>query len=172
MVGEGHSFLGNEYDETQTTMMDEMVILVDENDNQIGSMSKVESHLGNGSLHRAFSIHIFNSEGKLLIQKRAASKITFPSVWANSCCSHPLDVDDENEMADDIGVKRAAVRKIEQELGIPPSQLPLSDFHLITRMHYLAKADEKWIEHELDHILFIKADVTLDINPNEIDNKN
>ncbi|MBT4059430.1 MAG: isopentenyl-diphosphate delta-isomerase [Euryarchaeota archaeon] len=169
MVGEGHSFLGNEYDETQTTMMDEMVILVDENDNQIGSMSKVESHLGNGSLHRAFSIHIFNSEGKLLIQKRAASKITFPSVWANSCCSHPLDVDDENEMADDIGVKRAAVRKIEQELGIPPSQLPLSDFHLITRMHYLAKADEKWIEHELDHILFIKADVTLDINPNEID---
>ena len=167
-MSENSPFLGDEYDESQSEMMSEMVILVDENDLQIGSMSKVESHLGEGTLHRAFSVLLFNSSQEMLIQKRADTKITFPSVWANSCCSHPLDIEGETEMDDDLGVKRAAIRKMEQELGITAEQLPIDDFHLITRMHYRARADEKWIEHELDHILLIQADVELKINPNEI----
>ncbi len=167
-MSENSPFLGEQYDESQSEMMSEMVILVDENDQQIGSMSKVDSHLGEGALHRAFSVLLFNSSQKMLIQKRADTKITFPSVWANSCCSHPLDVEGETEMEDDLGVKRAAIRKMEQELGISSDQLPIDDFHLITRMHYRARADEKWIEHELDHILLIQADVDLNINPNEI----
>ncbi|HIC22025.1 MAG TPA: isopentenyl-diphosphate delta-isomerase, partial [Planctomycetes bacterium] len=97
--------------------MDEMCILVDEQDNAIGSASKVDCHLGSGKLHRAFSLLLFDSKDRLLIQKRAASKITFPSVWANSCCSHPLDVKGENEAEDGIGAKRAAIRKLQQELG-------------------------------------------------------
>lgn len=169
MSGEGSTILGDEYDQSQTEMMDEQVIIIDLDDAQIGSMSKVQSHLGEGTLHRAFSVLLFNSDNKLLIQKRAASKITFPSLWANSCCSHPLNNSDEIDLDDDIGVKRAAIRKLEQELGITPDQVPIDDFHLITRMHYSARADEKWIEREIDHILFIQADVTLDINYNEID---
>ncbi|PXY75203.1 MAG: hypothetical protein CXX81_19020, partial [Methanobacteriota archaeon] len=161
-------FLDDEYDESQSEMMNEMVILVDENDFQIGSMSKVDSHIGEGTLHRAFSVLLFNSSQELLIHKRADTKITFPSVWANTCCSHPLDIEDETEMEGDLGVKRAAIRKMKQELGIPAEQLPIEDFHLITKMHYRARADIKWIEHELDHILLIQADVDLDINPNEI----
>ena len=158
-MSENSPFLSDEYDESQSEMMSEMVILVDENDLQIGSMSKVESHLGEGTLHRAFSVLLFNSSQEMLIQKRADTKITFPSVWANSCCSHPLDIEGETEMDDDLGVKRAAIRKMEQELGITAEQLPIDDFHLITRMHYRARADEKWIEHEYDHNLLIKADV-------------
>ncbi|RZD54308.1 MAG: isopentenyl-diphosphate delta-isomerase [Methanobacteriota archaeon] len=167
-MSENSPSLSDEYDGTQSKMMGEMVILVDENDKQIGSMSKVDSHLGEGFLHRAFSVLLFNSSQEMLIHKRADTKITFPSVWANSCCSHPLDVEGETEMEGDLGVKRAAIRKMKQELGISADQLPIDDFHLITRMHYRARADEKWIEHELDHILLIQADVELDINPNEI----
>ena len=169
MSGEGSSILGDEYDLLQTQMMDEQVILVDEDDLQIGSMSKVKSHLGKGTLHRAFSVLLFNSVGELLIQKRASTKITFPSVWANSCCSHPLNIEGETEMEGDLGVKRAAVRKLSQELGISDSEIPLQQFHLISRMHYLARTDGKWVEHELDHIIFIQADVNLEINHNEID---
>ncbi|MDP6741473.1 MAG: isopentenyl-diphosphate delta-isomerase [Candidatus Thalassarchaeaceae archaeon] len=165
----GSSILGDEYDPLQTQMMDEQVILVDEQDLQIGSMSKIESHLGEGVLHRAFSVLLFNSVGELLIQKRASSKITFPSVWANSCCSHPLNIEGETEMEGDLGVKRAAIRKLSQELGIDETELPLQQFHLISKMHYLARADSKWVEHELDHIIFIQSDVNLKINPNEID---
>ena len=77
-------------DSDQTSMMSESCILVDNEDVAIGSLSKLESHYMAGSLHRAFSVLLFNSKDELLVQKRASSKITFPSVWANSCCSHPL----------------------------------------------------------------------------------
>ena len=83
------------YDIDQVGMMSEQVILVDESDNMIGSMSKVDAHRGNGILHRAFSILIFDDDDRLLIQKRASHKITFPDVWANTVCSHPLHIDSE-----------------------------------------------------------------------------
>ena len=75
------------YDEAQKEMMNENCIIVDENDKITGQDSKINCHLGNGKLHRAFSVLIFNSNEKLLIQQRADEKITFPSIWANSCCS-------------------------------------------------------------------------------------
>ena len=153
------------YDAEQIEMMEENCILVDKEDNIIGKDSKVNCHLGEGKLHRAFSVLLFNNSGDLLIQKRAREKITFPSIWANSCCSHPLHI--ETELDGIYGAKVAAKRKMEQELGINSQEIDLDDLHYITKMRYKARADEKWIEYEIDYIFVIKCDV--DINPNTIE---
>ena len=153
------------YDAEQIEMMEENCILVDKEDNIIGKDSKVNCHLGEGKLHRAFSVLLFNNSGDLLIQKRAREKITFPSIWANSCCSHPLHI--ETELDGIYGAKVAAKRKMEQELGINSQEIDLDDLHYITKMKYKARADEKWIEYEIDYIFVIKCDV--DINPNTIE---
>ena len=81
-------------DSDQRSMMSELCILVDENDKPIGGASKKECHHGEGALHRAFSVLLFDTNDRLLVQKRASTKITFPSIWANTCCSHPLMVSD------------------------------------------------------------------------------
>lgn len=157
-------------DAEQKRMMSENCILVDENDNVIGHESKKMCHLlSNGlPLHRAFSVFIFDQKGRLLLQKRSDDKITFPAYWANTCCSHPLHVDGEMDGAD--GVKRAAIRKLEQELGILPDQVPFSCFTYVTRVHYRAACDETWGEHEVDYILLCRPpkDVVLNLNPNEV----
>ena len=155
-------------DEEQISLMSEAVIQVDEDDNEIGQASKVSAHFEAGLLHRAFSVLLFDSENRLLLQKRADDKVTFPGVWANSCCSHPLNSAEESELKDSLGVKRAAIRKLHQELGIDPSELKLEDFHFITKMMYSARMNEDWIEREIDHILVIQADVNLSINKNEV----
>lgn len=67
-----------------------------------------------------------------------------------------------------VGVRTAAQRKLQHELGIIPEQVPLDKFKYLTRIHYVAPSDGQWGEHEIDYILFIKADVTLQVNPNEI----
>ena len=153
------------YDQEQIEMMEEACILVDEEDNILGKDTKINCHLGDGKLHRAFSVLLFNNSGKLLIQKRASEKITFPSIWANSCCSHPLHINSEiNGIA---GAKTAAKRKMEQELGIESNQIKLEKLNYITKMIYKARADEKWVEHEIDYIFAIKCD--LDIKPNKIE---
>ena len=74
-------------------MQEEKVILVDKNDNQIGLMPKMDAHI-NGVLHRAFSIIIFNSYGKILLQKRASTKYHTPNLWSNTCCSHQREGED------------------------------------------------------------------------------
>lgn len=155
-------------DKTQSQLMGEMIILTNEIDEVLGPGSKLESHKGVGAIHRAFSVLLFDNQHRLLLQRRASDKVTFPGIWANSCCSHPLHCDSEMEEKDAMGVKRAAVRKLEQELGIPADQVPLEDFHFITKMRYTARMNENWIEREIDHILVIQADVTLAPNPNEI----
>ena len=153
------------YAQEQIEMMEEACILVDEEDNILGKDTKINCHLGDGKLHRAFSVLLFNNSGKLLIQKRASEKITFPSIWANSCCSHPLHINSEiNGIA---GAKTAAKRKMEQELGIESNQIKLEKLNYITKMIYKARADEKWVEHEIDYIFAIKCD--LDIKPNKIE---
>ncbi len=152
----------------QVKLMSEAIISVDENDKQLGKISKVESHNGAGQLHRAFSVLLFDSNNRLLLQKRASNKVTFPSVWANSCCSHPLYSEQEMELEDSLGVKRAAIRKLKQELGIDSEQVPLEQFHFVTKMMYSARMNEEWIEREIDHILIIKADVEILINENEV----
>ncbi|KAG6851071.1 hypothetical protein H0H93_002963 [Arthromyces matolae] len=162
------------YDPEQSRLMDERCILVDEDDNAIGAMDKKTCHLmeniNKGLLHRAFSVFVFRPvDGKLLLQQRASEKITFPDMWTNTCCSHPLDdIDEEKVEEDQHGVKAAGSRKLQHELGIPQNQTPIDNFQYLTRIHYLAPSDGKWGEHEVDYILFLTADVTVTPNLNEI----
>ncbi|KAI0735139.1 Isopentenyldiphosphate isomerase [Earliella scabrosa] len=162
------------YDPEQTRLMEERCILVDEEDNALGAADKKTCHLmeniNKGLLHRAFSAFVFRpSDGKLLLQQRASEKITFPDMWTNTCCSHPLDdFAEEKVEAEQLGVRVAASRKLEHELGIPRSQTPVDGFQYLTRIHYLAPSDGLWGEHEVDYILFITADVSVTPNLNEI----
>jgi isopentenyl-diphosphate Delta-isomerase len=108
-------------------------------------------NIDRGLLHRAFSVFLFDSQNRLLLQQRATEKITFPDMWTNTCCSHPLGIPGEtgSELAEAVqGVKRAAQRKLDHELGIKAAQVPLSDFKFLTRIHYKAPSDGKWGEHE------------------------
>ena len=105
-------------------------------------------NINNGLLHRAFSVFLFNSENKLLLQQRSLDKITFPDLWTNSCCSHPLNTALELEETEQRGVRRAAQRKLQHELGIRPEQVPLEKFVFLTRIYYLAPSDGTWGEHE------------------------
>lgn len=138
-----------DYDPEQARLMAEECILVNEDDVEIGSDSKKNCHLmvniKNGMLHRAFSLFVFDN-GKLLLQQRSAEKITFPSAWTNTCCSHPLFLPTERNFVD--GVKTAVVRKVNQELGITAEQIPLDSILYLTRIHYLAASDGEWGEHE------------------------
>ncbi len=117
---------------------------------------------------------LFNDENKLLLQQRSEEKITFPNVWTNTCCSHPLFFKEELELENQLGVKRAAVRKLEHELGIPPHEVSVDRFKYLTRLHYKAPCDTpsgtdpEWGEHEIDHLLFIKARVSINMNPREV----
>jgi isopentenyl-diphosphate delta-isomerase len=163
------------HDEEQIRLMDEVCIVTDEQDLPIGKASKKICHLmtniDKGLLHRAFSVFLFNDKNELLLQQRAAEKITFPDMWTNTCCSHPLGIPGEtgSNLPDAIeGVKRAAQRKLDQELGIKKEQVPLDKFRFLTRIHYKAPSDGKWGEHEIDYILFIKANVDVAANPNEV----
>lgn len=109
------------------------------------------SNIEKGLLHRAFSCFLFNSKNELLLQQRASEKITFPDMWTNTCCSHPLGIPGEtgSNLEDAImGVKRAAQRKLDQELGIKKEQVPIEKFKFLTRIHYKAPSDGKWGEHE------------------------
>ncbi|CAG8539304.1 11053_t:CDS:2 [Acaulospora morrowiae] len=160
------------YDKEQVKLMEEMCILVDENDRRIGADTKKNCHLmeniNKGLLHRAFSVFLFNSENKLLLQQRSDDKITFPGLWTNTCCSHPLNTPLELKEDDQIGVRRAAQRKLNHELGINHEQVPLDKFSFLTRIHYLAPSDGIWGEHEVDYILIIRANVDLEVNENEV----
>lgn len=163
------------YDEEQIRLMDEVCIVLDPDDVPIGTASKKVCHLmkniNDGLLHRAFSVFLFDSQRRLLLQRRATEKITFPDMWTNTCCSHPLGIPSETGSDVDAavqGVRRAAQRKLYHELGIQPAQVPLDQFRFLTRIHYKAPSDGKWGEHEIDYILFIKADVDVEVNPNEV----
>ncbi|EEY66594.1 isopentenyl pyrophosphate:dimethyllallyl pyrophosphate isomerase, putative [Phytophthora infestans T30-4] len=151
-------------DAEQLQFMKEQIVQVDEQDNVVGPISKKDAHIHDGVLHRAFSVFVFNSKNELLIQKRASEKITFPSFWANTCCSHPLFT--EGELEDGFGVKRAAIRKLEHELGIPSSIFAIDDLAYVST----AASDANWTEYEMDHILFARAEVPLDnVNKNEVE---
>ena len=117
-------------------------------------------NINKGLLHRAFSAFVFRpSDGKLLLQQRATEKITFPDMWTNTCCSHPLDDFSEEKIEEkQLGVRVAASRKLEHELGIPRSQTPVGEFQYLTRIHYLAPSDGMWGEHEGTSI-FLAASV-------------
>jgi len=162
-----------EFHHLQEAALKENCILVDENDRMIGPASKRDCHKvdsqGKLKLHRAFSVFLFNSDGDMLLQRRSVHKITFPDRYTNACCSHPLyDIEAEKEELNAIGIKRAAQRRLNYELGIPTSQIRPENFHYLTRIQYQNNGDGIWGEHEIDYILFVQKDVDLNPNPNEV----
>ncbi|NGX85207.1 MULTISPECIES: isopentenyl-diphosphate Delta-isomerase [Aequorivita] len=133
-------------------MEEEKVILVDENDQKIGLMPKMEAH-EKGLLHRAFSVFVFNSKNELMLQQRALHKYHTPGLWANTCCSHQRD----GESSIDAGKRR-----LSEEMGFT------TDLKETTTFIYKAPFDNGLTEHELDHILIGKYEGEPNINPDEV----
>jgi isopentenyl-diphosphate Delta-isomerase len=131
----------------------EQVILVDENDNMIGSMDKLDAH-HKGVLHRAFSILLFNSKGELLIQKRAAAKYHSGGLWTNTCCSHPVP-------GEPIDI--ATRRRLQFEMGID------SQTRFAYKFIYNVPLDKNLTEHELDHVFIGTFDGVPQPNPEEVE---
>ena len=123
------------YDESQTEQLEDRCILVDDQDRIIGSASKIDCHLAKnkshevghdspgGLLHRAFSVFLFNSKNELLLQQRSKFKISYPEYYTNTCCSHPRASNVEMNDLEHIGVKIAAQRRLNFELGVPMGQV-------------------------------------------------
>ncbi len=131
----------------------EHVILVDEHDNELGTMEKMEAHR-TGRLHRAFSVILFNSKGEQFLQKRALSKYHSGGLWTNACCSHPWPHEE---------MQNAARRRLNQEMGI---DLPLKFAFKFT---YRADVDSNLTEHEVDHVFVGVYDGEPVINPEEVE---
>lgn len=130
------------------------VVLVNEHDDEIGFMPKLEAHQ-KGSLHRAFSVFIFNTKGELLLQQRALGKYHSEGLWSNTCCSHPLP----NE-----ATSSAAVRRLQEEMGLQASLQFLYSFL------YKAELENGLTEHELDHVFWGISDHEPIINTAEVSN--
>lgn len=130
----------------------EQVILVNERDEPVGLMEKMEAH-EKGILHRAFSVFIFNSRNELLLQQRALTKYHSAGLWTNTCCSHPRS--GEETLA-------AAHRRLKEEMGI---EVPLS---YKTQFIYKSEFDNGLTEHELDHVFVGHTDTNPVINSEEV----
>lgn len=132
----------------------EQLILVDETDREIGTLSKGECHDGDGILHRAFSVFLFDPRGRLLIQRRAGEKRLWPQYWANSCCSHPRAGEDMNT---------ATERRMHEELGVA------AELVYLYRFRYQAHYEELGAEHELCWVYIGRtAEGEVRPNPSEI----
>ena len=129
---------------------DESLILVDRDDNETGTLSKARCHDGDGVLHRAFSVFLFDEQGRLLLQQRASGKRLWPMYWSNSCCSHPR----AGEKIDE-----AVVRRLNDELHT--SSAP----EFVYKFVYQAPFGDLGSEHELCHVFLGR--VTEDPAPNE-----
>lgn len=133
---------------------DECLILVDENDNETGLLNKAECHDGDGALHRAFSVFLFNKDGELLLQQRASGKRLWPMFWSNSCCSHPRQGE---------SIEVAAERRLQDELHADAS------LEYVYKFSYQAKYEELGSEHELCHVFLGMLDGTATRNETEIE---
>ena len=127
----------------------EALILVDEDDQPIGTASKGECHDGHGLLHRAFSLFIFNEDGELLLQQRADGKRLWGGYWSNSCCSHPRAGEEMDE---------AVHRRLAQELGMT------AELDYIYKFQYQADFGDAGAEHELCWVYLGRA--ITDVQPN------
>ncbi|XP_063583535.1 isopentenyl-diphosphate delta-isomerase 2 [Pongo abelii] len=120
-----------------------------------------------GLLHRAFSVVLFNTETRILIQQRLDTKVTFPGYFTDSCSSHPLYNPAELEEKDAIGVRQAAQKRLQAELGIPGEQISPEDIVFMTIYHHKAKSDRIWGEHEICYLLLVRKNVTVNPDPSE-----
>ncbi|NOW94285.1 isopentenyl-diphosphate Delta-isomerase [Mucilaginibacter sp. SG564] len=118
--------------------VNEYVILVNENDQMIGTMEKMEAHV-KGMLHRAFSIFIFNTKGQLLLQQRANHKYHSGGKWTNTCCSHPRPGE---------GTRNAANRRLKEEMGL------LCDLQPAFNFTYHTEIQQGITEYEYDHVFW------------------
>lgn len=132
--------------------MEEKVILVNERDEQLGTMEKMEAHR-KGVLHRAFSVFVFNTKGEMLLQRRALSKYHSAGLWTNTCCSHPRPGE---------STEAAAYRRLKEEMGM---WMPLN---YKTHFIYRAEFTNNLVEHELDHIFEGYSDAVPAINHEEV----
>jgi isopentenyl-diphosphate Delta-isomerase len=132
----------------------EPLILVDECDREVGHLSKALCHAGRGVLHRAFSLHILNEAGELLLQRRARSKRLWPLYWSNSCCSHPRRAEP---------MESAIHRRLHEELGI---RCPL---RYLFKFQYQAQYDTACSEHELCSVYIGRHSGPIRANRAEID---
>ena len=134
-------------------MLEEMVILVNNQDEQIGLMPKLEAH-EKAVLHRAFSVFVINDQKQIMLQQRASHKYHSPLLWTNTCCSHQRDGETN------IG---AGTRRLFEEMGF---ETPLKElFHFI----YKAPFDNGLTEHELDHVMVGYFNDEPTINPEEVE---
>jgi len=135
-------------------MLEEQVILVNENDEPIGLMPKLEAHQ-KAVLHRAFSVFILNDKNEIMLQQRASEKYHSPLLWTNTCCSHQRDGETNIQ---------AGIRRLFEEMGF---ETPLTElFHFI----YKAPFDNGLTEHELDHVMIGKYNQAPKINREEVEN--
>ena len=125
------------------------IILVDELDQPLGTMEKMEAHR-KGVLHRAFSVFIFNSKGEMLLQQRAKSKYHSAGLWTNACCSHPRPGED---------IATAATRRLNEELGFTTTLKKVFDFI------YRSSFENGLTEFEFDHVFVGQYDD--EINPDK-----
>lgn len=132
--------------------MEEKVILVDENNNPIGLMPKLEAH-EKAVLHRAFSVFIMNGKGEMMLQQRALHKYHSPGLWTNTCCSHQR----ENETNVEAGKRR-----LQEEMGFTTELTDVISFI------YKAPFDNGLTEHEYDHVLLGYYEGNPDINEEEV----
>ncbi|MBB1287138.1 isopentenyl-diphosphate Delta-isomerase [Flavisolibacter sp. BT320] len=128
------------------------VILVTPEDEAIGVMEKMEAHQ-KGVLHRAFSVFLFDKEGRMLLQQRAPQKYHGAYLWTNACCSHPMR---------DEPVEQAAQRRLMEELGF---QTPLNKIFTFT---YKATVENNLVEHEYDHVFAGEYEGPVKMNPEEV----
>jgi isopentenyl-diphosphate delta-isomerase len=133
--------------------MQENVILVNERDEQVGILEKIEAHR-KALLHRAFSVFIFNSKNEMLLQRRASGKYHSPGLWTNACCSHPRPGEDTTE---------AATRRLREELGFTTPIKKIFDFT------YRSEFENGLTEFEFDHVYVGNYDETFVPNPEEVD---
>jgi len=133
-------------------MKEEEVILVNTNDEQIGTMPKMEAH-EKAQLHRAFSVFIMNDKGETMLQQRAAHKYHSPLLWTNTCCSHQR-VGESNI--------QAGKRRLMEEMGFVTEVKELFSFI------YKAPFDNGLTEHELDHVMLGSYNDDPQINPEEV----
>ena|SRR5210317_436114 len=133
-------------------MKEEKVVLVDTEDNPVGTMPKMEAH-EKAVLHRAFSVFILNEKGELMLQQRALHKYHSPGLWTNTCCSHQREGE---------GNLEAGKRRLQEEMGFSTSLEALFSFI------YKAPFDNGLTEHELDHVLLGHYEEAPEINPEEV----
>lgn len=132
---------------------DEPLILVDADDREVGFLPKAEAHLGHGTLHRAFSLFVFNPAGELLLQQRAKGKRLWGQYWSNTCCSHPR----RGETMD-----TAIHRRLKEELGFACA------FDFLFKFQYQAQFDADGAEHELCWVYAGRSSEQPTVNANEI----